>query len=194
MALVVERQARNRRQASVNRGVTSGWRNSTMPAQKLTLKYKKKELEVCYRAIRGNKFRFEFAEQETVVQHLCAGDGKVDLLVEQKRHHFLADAVGSKWHIQGTHGSFSFEEQPRFTPPGQTDSGGGQVAPMPGTVLSVAVKAGETVKNGQLLVILEAMKMEHRVTAPRDGKIEAVHVAANEQVANGQLMITLIDS
>ena len=62
---------------------------------------------------------------------------------------------------------------------------------MPGAVLSTAVAVGDEVQRGQLLLILEAMKMEHRITAPRDGTVEALHVAAGDQVENGQLLVTI---
>ena len=62
---------------------------------------------------------------------------------------------------------------------------------MPRAVPSNAVSAGDSVAKGQLLLILEAMKMEHRITAPRAGTVEALHVAAGDQVENGQLLVTV---
>jgi biotin carboxyl carrier protein len=62
---------------------------------------------------------------------------------------------------------------------------------MPGSVLATQVVAGAKVAKGDLLVILEAMKMEHRITAPRDGVVESVHVSEGEQVENAQLLVTL---
>ena len=62
---------------------------------------------------------------------------------------------------------------------------------MPGSVLTTQVAAGATVAKGDLLVILEAMKMEHRITAPRNGVVESVHVNVGEQVENAQLLVTL---
>jgi biotin carboxyl carrier protein len=62
---------------------------------------------------------------------------------------------------------------------------------MPGRVLSIAVKDGQTVERGQLLLILEAMKMEHRITAPSDGAVKALKVAEGEQVANGAVLVML---
>ncbi|MFN5510282.1 MAG: biotin/lipoyl-containing protein, partial [Burkholderiales bacterium] len=61
----------------------------------------------------------------------------------------------------------------------------------PGRVLSIAVKAGQTVEKGQLLLVLEAMKMEHRITAPTDGTVKSVNVGENEQVANGAMLVML---
>jgi geranyl-CoA carboxylase alpha subunit len=64
---------------------------------------------------------------------------------------------------------------------------------MPGSVLATEVNAGDTVGKGQLLVILEAMKMEHRIVAPRDGIVEQLHVTVGDQVDNAQLLVTLAD-
>ena len=62
---------------------------------------------------------------------------------------------------------------------------------MPGKVLATHVEVGATVEKGELLVILEAMKMEHRITAPVAGTVTAVHAVVGEQVANGELLIML---
>jgi 3-methylcrotonyl-CoA carboxylase alpha subunit len=68
----------------------------------------------------------------------------------------------------------------------------GQVtAPMPGKVLGLFVNAGDSVKAGDRLAVLEAMKMEHRLTAPFDATVEAVTVVAGAQVSEGMLLITL---
>jgi biotin carboxyl carrier protein len=56
---------------------------------------------------------------------------------------------------------------------------------MPGAVRRILVKAGERVRRGAELVVLEAMKMEHVVRAPADGVVETVHVAAGDQVVDG---------
>ena len=66
----------------------------------------------------------------------------------------------------------------------------GLKAPMPGKVLAVEVAQGQSVDKGQLLLILEAMKMEHRITAPAAGVIKALAVTVGEQVANGALLVT----
>ncbi len=65
------------------------------------------------------------------------------------------------------------------------------VAPMPGKVLALAVNPGETVKAGDRLAVLEAMKMEHRLTAPFDGRVAEVFTAAGQQVAEGLLLLRL---
>jgi 3-methylcrotonyl-CoA carboxylase alpha subunit len=65
------------------------------------------------------------------------------------------------------------------------DGGGIVSAPMPGCVLSVAAKTGERVSRGQILIVLEAMKMEYSLAAPMTGIVAALHVAASDQVVEG---------
>ena len=66
-------------------------------------------------------------------------------------------------------------------------------APMPGVVLRILVKAGDVVSKGAPLLILEAMKMEHPITAPRDGTIAAVNCVEGELVQPGLEPVTMND-
>ena len=61
--------------------------------------------------------------------------------------------------------------------------------PMPGKIIQILVKAGDRVKKGQPLAVLEAMKMEHTLSAPADAMVEAVQVAAGDQVADGMVVV-----
>jgi len=63
------------------------------------------------------------------------------------------------------------------------------VAPMPGTVTEILVKAGDVVKADDELVILEAMKMENPICAPRDGKVKEVSVKEADKVNTNQILI-----
>ena len=64
-------------------------------------------------------------------------------------------------------------------------------APMPGTVLRVNVKVGDTVEEGQAVVILEAMKMENEIAAPKSGTVASINAAQGSAVNTGDLLITL---
>ena len=70
-------------------------------------------------------------------------------------------------------------------------AGGGLNAPMPGKVVSFDVKAGDKVSKGQRVAVMEAMKMEHAITAPADGVVGELLYAAGEQVAEGVALLTL---
>ena len=72
-----------------------------------------------------------------------------------------------------------------------TFSGGSIESPMPGMVLEVDVKVGDKVQQGDVLLILEAMKMENIIKSTIDGKVEAVHVSEGDTVAKRQLLIEL---
>jgi 3-methylcrotonyl-CoA carboxylase alpha subunit len=71
------------------------------------------------------------------------------------------------------------------------EEGGGLTAPMPGKVISVLVKEGETVRKGQPLLLMEAMKMEHTIAAPSEGRVSRVHYGVGEQVAEGAVLVAI---
>lgn len=64
-------------------------------------------------------------------------------------------------------------------------------APMPGKILSVAVSAGQAVKKGETLLILEAMKMQNEIAAPHDAVVAEVRVSANQTVSTGEDLVVL---
>ena len=74
---------------------------------------------------------------------------------------------------------------------GAQDDKGGLAAPMPGKVVSFAVKVGDKVKAGQTLAVMEAMKMEHTITAPKDGEVSEVLYAPGDQIAEGAELLKL---
>ncbi len=64
-------------------------------------------------------------------------------------------------------------------------------SPMPGTILSVNVKKGDSVKKGDVLIILEALKMENEICAPNDGTVADVNVSTGNSVESGTLLLSL---
>ena len=87
-------------------------------------------------------------------------------------------------------------EAPKATPAAPkaapAATGGVKVtAPMPGTILSVKVTPGQAVKKGDVICVLEAMKMENDIPAPQDGVVASVNVQNGASVASGDLLATL---
>ncbi len=64
-------------------------------------------------------------------------------------------------------------------------------APMPGTIVSVKVNVGDTVKNGDLIAVLEAMKMENEIFSSADGKVSGVSVSAGDAVNTGDVIVSI---
>lgn len=77
--------------------------------------------------------------------------------------------------------------------PAPAPAGGGEViaAPMPGTILDIKVTEGQAVKAGDILLILEAMKMENEIVAPTDGTVKGIHTSKGTSVSSGDALITL---
>ena len=81
---------------------------------------------------------------------------------------------------------------PKAVAPAPAATGGEPVnSPMPGTVLDVKVKVGDSVKSGDTLIVLEAMKMENAIVAPKDAKVVAVHVTKGQTVESGGALVSL---
>ena len=118
------------------------------------------------------------------------GDGRILITAADGQARFAHSAkVGDTWWVHFDGHIFCIEK----TEPGSTDndSDGGMVAPMPGKILDVKIANGDNVAAGQLLLIMEAMKMESEVKSPHSGKIKNIHVNSGDAIKSGDLLITL---
>ena len=190
-AAIMCAQAIRRANAQVLRGFPSGWRNSVMPPERTTFKYGSAEIPVSYRSRRDGTFAMNVAEQNRTVAAYSAGEGGADLEIDGRRVQFAVSGSGEKWFVHGADYDVELVELPRLPLPEQYEIKGGLTAPMPGNVLATHIAEGEAVSEGQLLLVLEAMKMQHRITAPFDGKVKEVHVEEGQQVDNGALLVLL---
>ena len=81
---------------------------------------------------------------------------------------------------------------PAAPAPAPAPAGGEQItSPMPGNILAVNVAAGDAVKRGQVLMVLEAMKMENEIMCPRDGKVVSVNTSKGASVESGTLLCVI---
>lgn len=81
---------------------------------------------------------------------------------------------------------------PKAASTAATAEGGQKIeAPMPGTIVNVAVIAGDIIKKGQLLLILEAMKMENEIVSPVDGKVHSIGVSKGDSVSSGDFLVQI---
>lgn len=196
IAATMESQAIHRAGARVLRSIRSGWRNTIMPFETMQFSVGGENCHLRYSSRRDGTFIFrpgendDVADELTVTPYHC-GNGRVDIDIDGLRLHFSVTRDQDKWLVHGPAGDMQVTELPRYPLAGPEDSGGALVAPMPGRVLALEVSPGDRVEKGALMLILEAMKMEHRVTAPRGGVVEGTHAAEGDQVDNGQLLVTL---
>ncbi len=70
---------------------------------------------------------------------------------------------------------------------------GALTAPMPGTVVELHVKQGQRVREGQVLMVLEAMKMEHKITSPKAGEVTMVNYEQGDRVEMGSVLVEIVD-
>ena len=184
-------QARRRAAATVLADTPSGWRNSLMPPQITQFRHDGQEITVAYRAGRNNTFAVTVGESDTAVVVFDANASTIDLEIDGRRVKASVTALGNRWLVHGPGGDVELEELSRFPSGERAEVAGGLVAPMPGNVTAIHVVEGDAVEDGQLLLILEAMKMEHRITAPMAGSVKQVLVDTGDQVDNGALLVVL---
>jgi acetyl/propionyl-CoA carboxylase alpha subunit len=108
--------------------------------------------------------------------------------VDGVRREFAVHHVGDVYYVDSALGSTRLAERPRFPEPGSRSAPGSLLAPMPGTVARVAVTAGQAVRAGAPVVVLEAMKMEHTVPAPHDGIVAEIGVREGQAVDTGTVL------
>jgi propionyl-CoA carboxylase alpha chain len=183
-----------RRSRSLHLGsVPSGWRNSPSQHQDVTFDLDKLAITVGYR------FEARGGIDIALDDHPLAEVGIVDLAVNRvglqvgPRLRWF-DVARSGWvhHVDGPGGYVRLVERPRFPQPAAfADDPGSLHAPMPGRIVKVLVGEGDEVSDGQVLIILEAMKMEHSLRAPYDGIVQSVAAASGDQVEAGQVLVVV---
>ncbi|HEY3995069.1 MAG TPA: biotin carboxylase N-terminal domain-containing protein [Mycobacterium sp.] len=178
--------AHNRARAKVLGPVPSGWRN-------LSSGYHVKT----YRDDNDTEHRIEYRFTRTGL--VFAHDESIELIAATPDQVVLADAngvacgfaiarYGDDIYVDSARGPVHLLAVPRFPEPGSAVEKGSLVAPMPGNVIRVGATQGETVKAGQPLIWLEAMKMEHTITAPADGVLAELNVAPGQQIEVGAVL------
>ena len=162
----------------------SGWRNNPSQLQRASFE----DFDVGYRLsplvleVNGDPLEARL--------HACTPD-LVELEAGGVRRRIEVHLVGDTAYVDSPLGSSALRELPRFPPGDAGAAAGSLVAPMPGSVVRVAVEPGQEVERGQPLVVVEAMKMEHTVAAPRAGRVAEVRVAQGEQVDGGRVLVVL---
>jgi propionyl-CoA carboxylase alpha chain len=118
---------------------------------------------------------------------------RVGIHIDDRLDWFETNRVGDVHHVDGPGGYVELVELPRLPLPARQEETGSLHAPMPGRVITVAVEEGDHVTGGQVLIVMEAMKMEHSLRAPHDGIVRSVMARPHDQVAARQILMVLDD-
>ncbi len=181
-------QGKHRAEASVLGAIPSGWRNARLPRQHVALRYGDRHLDVHYAARRDGSF--DLGELGSARIHDWAPRA-IEVEINGLRRRALVTHAHGHLYVQALRGTVNFALVPRFEIPGVQVASGGLSAPMPGLILDVRVAVAQHVLAGETLVVMEAMKMEHVITAPCDGTVSAVLVAHDQQVERDTPLLTL---
>jgi propionyl-CoA carboxylase alpha chain len=177
-------------------GVAAGWRNVTSAPQRLVLAGDGAEHEVAWyggregyalhavdgRPVEGRCSRAEVVGPTTrvVVDH----EGRrvrFDVAVSREGGERRADVDWASGHL-------ALRALPRFVDPADQVAEGSLLAPMPGSVIAVHCSVGDEVASGQTVLVMEAMKMQHTITAPSDGVVTDVPTTVGTQVNAGDVL------
>ena len=120
------------------------------------------------------------------------GNDLHDVLLGERRWTLAVYAQGERITVFAPDGTLALQEVDALAHAGEGASPGGRLtAPMPGKLIAFLAKAGEAVKAGQPLAVMEAMKMEHTIAAPRDGTVAELLYGVGDQVAEGAELLRL---
>ncbi len=192
-ATLAEQQQRNRGRTQVPH-VPSGWRNNYHTPQTVSYVTGDHELRVDYRHLGDDRFTI-WVEDDAHDVRIVSWEPP-NLVVEHGSHRWPARVIadGDRIYVHTSQFDVSLLRKPRFPDRSASIPAGGCVAPMPGKVVELRVAEGDTVQAGQVLLIMEAMKMEHSVVAPQDGAVAEVTVAAGDQVDADALLVVVAEA
>jgi propionyl-CoA carboxylase alpha chain len=195
--------AANRRDAIVARTIPGGWRNVRSQPQITSFDGPRGKLEIRYRWTRTGIVICGPGDGVTASPSIEPGAGdelpvsscspdQVTLEVAGVRHRFDLTRAGDQIWVHSALGSVRLTLLERLPAPAAATESGSLVAPMPGSVTRIAAAAGDRVTAGQLVLVLEAMKMEHQVTAPAAGTLTELRVAKGAQVNAGDVLAIVL--
>ncbi|GIJ21875.1 ATP-binding protein [Micromonospora lutea] len=205
LAAALALAAARRASAPVLAGLPSGWRN--VPAFPQVTRFAGPhgdEIGIRYRLDRSGRL-VEWSVAHTAADGVGTPEDQTDpgtptvalveayparvvLDVAGVRRAYRVHRVGSEVFVDGPAGATSLTELPRFPLPTAQLAAGSLLAPLPGAVARVHVEVGQRVAAGDLLLTLEAMKLEHPVLAPTDGLVTELPVPAGGQVDTGAVL------
>jgi 3-methylcrotonyl-CoA carboxylase alpha subunit len=173
-----------------------GWRLHGVSVQRFDLEWQGESLEVLLKSRHGGGALLEAGGAETAFESRALGADRYDVTLGTgagtRRLRLTVFQVGEQVSVFAVAGSAQATVVDTLAHAGEGHKEAGRLtAPMPGKVVGYLVKAGDAIKTGQPLAVLEAMKMEHTIAAPRDGTVAELLFAPGDQVSEGGELLTL---
>jgi propionyl-CoA carboxylase alpha chain len=191
LAAALALQAERRTRGGALGALPSGWRNVPSADQLQELEGRGGRIAVAYRFARGAlRARVGDEAVDGLRLHACAPD-EVDLEVGGVRRRAFVARAGERVFVDSALGASELRALPRFAEPEHELATGSLVAPMPGLVRQVCVAVGDRVAKGDVLLVLEAMKMETPIRAPAAGLVTELRASAGQQVEAGALLAVI---
>lgn len=170
-----------------------GWRSSGQTPQSpmiLSVGDVDHEMSVIWRG--GDSYQVSMGDETLAFDDCCFGDGELVWRQQGTSHRLVFAIVDGRLHVQAADVDLiAVEVTWRDRAAAAADDDGAVTAPMNGRVLKLLAKAGDVVKKGQVVAILEAMKMEHEITAGTGGKVAEVSIAEGTQVGPRTLLMSI---
>lgn len=191
VAAALAMQAERRQDAKVLGTAPSGWRNNPSQFQEIRFRCDEEEISVEYRFERqGLQLRIDGVPQPTWKCPVAKSD-QVRLEVDGIERTFDVHRVGESHYVDSPLGASTLVELPRFPIPKEEAVAGSLVAPLPGVVNEVKVKNGDVVAAGDLVLVIDSMKVFHSIAAPLAGHVTEVRVEVGQQVDSGTVLAVI---
>ena len=169
-----------------------GWRSLGLYRRRFEFDFGGEHAKAWLTYGRDGSYALAVGEAEGPLAFAPLADGGMDVQFAGRRTHATVYAEGETDHVFTPRGATRIVALDLLAHAGETASEGGRLtAPMPGKVVSFAVQAGDAVKKGQALAVMEAMKMEHTIAAPADGVVAELLYAPGDQVTEGAELLRL---
>jgi propionyl-CoA carboxylase alpha chain len=191
LAVALAAQQTRRAEAHVLRTIPSGWRNNPSTLQHVHFVHRGEDIITEYRRNGDGSFIYDINEQRGEARIIRSEDGRLELEIDGVQRTLSVVSDGLRHWVQSATGEVRLAEIPRFPEPELEHVAGGYSAPMPGKIVAVNAEPGQRVSAGQVLVIVEAMKMEHLITCTEDGIVKEVRVTVGAQVEAGQVLLVV---
>jgi 3-methylcrotonyl-CoA carboxylase alpha subunit len=173
---------------------TDGWRSHGVFTRRFEFEFGGQRVQAGLTYLHDGALTFTVGDAAGVLRFAATEQG-IDLQFAGQRALVSVYRQGEVAHIHTAQGATQIVAIDLLLHAGEAPAEGGRLtAPMPGKVVSFAVKAGDAVKKGQALAVMDAMKMEHTIAAPMDGVVAELLYAPGDQVVEGAELLKLVSA